>query len=115
LASNAGAARGADPDPLRPHGGESVRDLKRLAASLFVACQDAGLSDSAAESVAVAGARSYRLPMAEMATMTPLEVWYDRIELVQLIEDAPDKATRARRKKMQRKAHKRVADNLFPS
>jgi len=52
--------------------------------------------------------------MSELATMTPLEVWYDHIDLAKLIEDAPDKATRQRRKQMQRKAQQRVAENLFP-
>jgi uncharacterized protein (DUF2252 family) len=89
-------------------------DIKRLAASLVVACQDEGISDSAAESVAVSGVRAYRRRLGELATMSPLEVWYDRIELAELIEEAPDKATRRRRKKMRRKAHKRVAENVFP-
>jgi uncharacterized protein (DUF2252 family) len=89
-------------------------DIKRLAASLVVACQDEGISDSAAESVVVAGVRAYRQRMAELATMTPLEIWYDHIGLGDLIEEAPDKATRRRRKKLRRKAHRRVAENVFP-
>jgi uncharacterized protein (DUF2252 family) len=89
-------------------------DVKRLAASLVVACQDEGISDSGAESVAVAGMRAYRQRLGELAAMSPLEVWYDLIELAELIEDAPSKAAKRRRKKMRRKAHKRVAENLFP-
>src|SRR4051795_4063559 len=89
-------------------------DVKRLTASLAVASQDVGMRDRSVESVAIAGARAYRQRMVEMAGMTPLEVWYDRIDLAKLIEEAPDKATRARREKMQRKARERVADNLFP-
>jgi uncharacterized protein (DUF2252 family) len=89
-------------------------DIKRLAASLVVASQDFGISDSEAESVAVGGVRAYRQRMAELATMTPLEVWYDHIDLGELIEEAPEKATRRRRKKMQRKAHRRVGENVFP-
>ena len=89
-------------------------DVKRLAASLVVACQDEGISDSAAESVAVAGVRAYRQRLGELAAMSPLEVWYDLIELAELIENAPSKAARRRRKKMRRKAHQRVAENLFP-
>jgi uncharacterized protein (DUF2252 family) len=89
-------------------------DVKRLAASLVVACQDVGISDSTAESVAVAGVRGYRQRMRELATMTALEVWYDLIDLAELIEGAPGKATRKRRKKLLRKAHKHVAENVFP-
>jgi len=89
-------------------------DIKRLAASLVVACQDMLIKDRVATSVAVAAVRAYRTRMSELATMTPLEVWYDHIDLAKLIDDAPDKATRQRRKQMQRKAQQRVAENLFP-
>jgi uncharacterized protein (DUF2252 family) len=89
-------------------------DVKRLAASLVVASQDEGIGDGAAESAAVAGVRAYRQRMGELATMTPLDVCFDRIELAKLIEEASDKATRKRRKKMRRKAHRRVADNVYP-
>jgi uncharacterized protein (DUF2252 family) len=89
-------------------------DVKRLVASLVVASQDQGFDDDTAESVAVAGARAYRHRMAELASMSPLEVFYDRIDLANLIEDSPSKKTRSRRKKMFRKAHRRVAENLYP-
>jgi len=89
-------------------------DVKRLAASVVVASRDIGIGERQALSVAVAGARAYRTRMAEMATMTPLEIWYDRIDLAKGIEEAPDAATRERRIKMQRKARQRVAENLFP-
>ncbi len=67
-------------------------DVKRLAASLVVACQDVGIKDGPAEAVAVAAVRAYHRRMADMATMTPLEIWYDRIDVADLIEEAPDKA-----------------------
>jgi hypothetical protein len=89
-------------------------DVKRLAASLVVASQDVGFGRCTAEMVAVAGVRAYRHRTAEMSTMRPLEVWYDRIDLTELIKAAPDKATKACRKAMRRKARHRIADNLFP-
>jgi uncharacterized protein (DUF2252 family) len=89
-------------------------DVKRLVASLVVASQDEGLGDSTAESVAIAGAHAYRHRMAEMATMSPLEVYYDRFDLEELVEESPDKTARKHRKKMLRKAHRRVAENLYP-
>ena len=46
--------------------------------------------------------------------MSPLEIWYDRIDLAKAIEDAPDKAARKRRERLQEQARKRVAENLFP-
>jgi len=89
-------------------------DVKRLVASLVVASQDVGLGDGTAESIAVAGARAYRHRMAELATLSPLDVYYDRIDLAELIEEAPKKKIRKLRKKMLRKAHRRVAENLYP-
>ena len=46
--------------------------------------------------------------------MSPLEIWYDRIDLDKAIEEAPDKAARKRRERLQEQARKRVAENLFP-
>ena len=46
--------------------------------------------------------------------MSPLEIWYDRIDLARAIEDAPDKAARQRRQQLDQQARKRVAENLFP-
>ncbi|MFE6967345.1 DUF2252 domain-containing protein [Agromyces sp. NPDC057679] len=89
-------------------------DLKRLTASLVVACQEVGIDDHGAESVAVACAAAYRRRIAELATMTPLEVWYDRIDLATLIDTAPDKKTKKRRKELRRRARRRVAEHLFP-
>ena len=89
-------------------------DVKRLVASLVVASQDAGFDDSTAESVAVTGAQAYRRRVAELASMSPLEVYYDRFDLAELIEESPDKAARKHREKMLRKAHRRVAENLYP-
>ena len=46
--------------------------------------------------------------------MSPLEIWYDRIDLAKAIEEASDKAARQRRERLQEQARKRVAENLFP-
>ena len=89
-------------------------DVKRLAASFVVACQDVRLSDKQARDVAIASVRAYRERLAQMAEMTPLEVWYDRIDVERAAAEAPDKAARRRREKMLRKAQSRVAENLFP-
>ena len=46
--------------------------------------------------------------------MSPLEIWYDRIDLAREIEGAPDKAARKRRERLEEQARRRVAENLFP-
>jgi uncharacterized protein (DUF2252 family) len=89
-------------------------DLKRLVASFVVAGRDVRLDDRQNVEVAAAAARAYRQRMWQLAAMSPLEVWYDRIDLATALEDAPDKETRKRRQRLDEQARKRVAENLFP-
>jgi uncharacterized protein (DUF2252 family) len=56
-------------------------DLKRLAASVAVAAQAAGLTKKNAHGTAAATVRAYRNHMAELAARSPLEVWHSRIDL----------------------------------
>jgi uncharacterized protein (DUF2252 family) len=56
-------------------------DLKRLAASVAVAALDANMPDKKARDLAGATAKSYREFILELATKTPLEVWYTRMEI----------------------------------
>ncbi|GAA1647858.1 DUF2252 domain-containing protein [Kribbella alba] len=51
-------------------------DVKRLAASLTVAAQNNGCSESDARAITKAGVTSYRESMAEFAAMKTLDVWY---------------------------------------
>ena len=88
-------------------------DLKRLVASFVVAARDVRLDDQATE-FAAAVVRTYRRRMWEFAEMSPLEIWYDRIDLAREIEGASDTAVRKRRERLQAQARKRVAENLFP-
>ena len=89
-------------------------DLKRLVTSFVVAARDVRLDDDRATEAAANVVQAYRERMWEFAEMSPLEIWYDRIDLAKEIEATSDKATRARRERMQEQARKRVADNLFP-
>lgn len=89
-------------------------DVKRLAASFMVASQDVRLSDEQARRIAVTSVRSYRERITEMAAMSPLEVWYDRLDLEKGIEEAPDKAAREARTQLLKKARRRVAEDLYP-
>ncbi len=89
-------------------------DLKRLVASFVVAARDVRLDDDRATEAAAKVVHSYRERMWEFADMSPLGIWYDRIDLTREIEAATDKATRARRERMRERARRRIADNLFP-
>ena len=89
-------------------------DLKRLVASFVVAARDVRLADEQAIVTAAAVVRTYRERMWEFAEMSPLDIWYDRIDLAREIEGASDKAARRNRERLQAQARKRVAENLFP-
>lgn len=58
-----------------------IVDLKRLAASVAIAAQDAKKSDKKAESFARATVAAYRKFMTKLAEASPLEVWNTRIDL----------------------------------
>ena len=89
-------------------------DLKRLVASFVVAGRDMRLKNEEPMAIAAAAVRAYRARMWQFSEMSPLEIWYDRIDLARAIEDAPDKAARQRRQQLDQQARKRVAENLFP-
>lgn len=64
-------------------------DIKRLVASFVLAARSLGLSDSKGRDIAVACARSYRKRLRAYSEMSPLEVWYARITLEEILEAAP--------------------------
>jgi uncharacterized protein (DUF2252 family) len=60
-------------------------DVKRLAASLVIACQDNGFDQPSTIEVVRDGVRSYRTAMSSFAGMTNLQVWYSRLEVENLL------------------------------
>jgi uncharacterized protein (DUF2252 family) len=65
-------------------------DLKRLAASVAVAALDANMPDKKARGLAKATVKSYREFILELATKTPLEVWYTRMDIDREIKRIAD-------------------------
>jgi len=64
-------------------------DLKRLAASSFVAARTNGLRRKDARSIARAGAQAYRREMHELANLGYLNVWYSRVDVRKALEIVP--------------------------
>ena len=89
-------------------------DVKRLAASFVVAARDNGHSDEEARDAAIECVRAYREHLRDYSKMSPLELWYDRLDEETLIAMAPDEEARERRKDYAAKAHQRVAEYLLP-
>ncbi len=74
-------------------------DVKRLAASVFVAGRDNGFADAENRAAAAAAARSYREHMAEFAEMRTLDVWYTRVTSDDLLDLIKSKQTRKQAQK----------------
>lgn len=89
-------------------------DLKRLVTSFVVAGRENGLSDGNSEDAAIECARSYRERLREYSQMSPLEVWYSRLDIERIVDMAPDARAKKFREGIADKARRNIADNIFP-
>ena len=89
-------------------------DIKRLAISFAVASRDNQLSDKDAQRVAVECVHAYRKRMREFTKMSPLDIWYDRMDAQTLIDMAPNAKYRKAREQLIAKAKTRIGDYLYP-
>ena len=89
-------------------------DVKRLATSVVVAGRDNRISDRKAQAAAIACVRAYREHLCNYSTLSPLEIWYDRLDAETLIALAPDAKTRKWREEYAEKARRRIGEHLFP-
>jgi len=90
-------------------------DIKRLGASFAVAARDKEFSDEEARGAAVTCARVYREHLRECSKKSPLEVWYEHVDVQALIDEAPDAKARKLRQEIAAKAHQRVGEYLVPT
>jgi uncharacterized protein (DUF2252 family) len=77
-------------------------DVKRLAASIVLACRNNSFSRGDARDAVLACVRTYRERMAEYSDMPVLEVWYASVDIDKLRGAIKDKDA-------VRRAHKRIA------
>jgi uncharacterized protein (DUF2252 family) len=89
-------------------------DIKRLVVSFVIAGRDSDLSDQESKEAAIDCVRSYREHLREYSRLSPLEVWYTRIGVEEVIEMAPDEKARRFREQMVAKARERVIEHLYP-
>jgi uncharacterized protein (DUF2252 family) len=90
-------------------------DVKRLAASIVLACRNNGFSQRDARDAVLACVRSYRERMAEYSDMPVLAVWYSSIDVEKMIATFKDKEAgqRARKRIAGARAHN-VLEHDFP-
>ncbi|WP_347176215.1 DUF2252 domain-containing protein [Pseudomonas sp. NyZ480] len=89
-------------------------DIKRLAVSFAVAAQDNRLNDKEAGQLAMACVEAYRKRMRELSDMSPLDVWYDRLDAQAIIDMAPNEKYRKAREALMTRARTRIGDYLYP-
>ena len=89
-------------------------DVKRLAASFYVAARYNGFSENDCKMVSRKCAQSYREAVAGFSKMKVLDVWYARLDMDTIIASAPDAQARRRRQMMAEKAKASIADAVFP-
>jgi uncharacterized protein (DUF2252 family) len=89
-------------------------DIKRLAVSFVIAGRDQRLAAARNREAAAACVRSYREHLREYSRMSPLEVWYSRLDTHTLVEMAPDDKIKKRRALFAEKARHRIIDHVFP-
>lgn len=96
------------------HPGPWEWDIKRLVISFILAGRDNQFSDSDSQTIAATCARAYREHLRMYSRMSPLEVWYERLDINEMIELSPNSKVRRRRVEFSEKARRRVAEHLFP-
>jgi uncharacterized protein (DUF2252 family) len=92
-------------------------DVKRLAASIFVAAGDIGMTAGQGERAAVRAARSYREHMAAYATMGSLDVWYATVDVPSVLRLMRSIRAHTRRSavRAQQRDHLRALEKLTES
>jgi uncharacterized protein (DUF2252 family) len=88
-------------------------DLKRLAVSFVLLARHQHYDADTAHDVVMKMLRAYRSRLSEFAATSPLDRWYYIIDSELLIRTAPDKATRCRRQRFEKRARARTADQLL--
>jgi uncharacterized protein (DUF2252 family) len=88
-------------------------DVKRLVASFAVAGRDRGFDIKLRTKINTAVSKAYREAMAVYAGMRNLDIWYDRIDVEQVIENFRAIASTEQRKRMEKNlAKSRTKDSL---
>ena len=90
-------------------------DLKRLVASFAVAAKYINLNQTDARAISEAAARAYRRWMIKYSQMRVLDVWYDRVDVEELIAGLPDPEWQQRwRQRIVKERARSVLEHDFP-
>ena len=89
-------------------------DLKRLATSFLIAARDIDLADKVGLKAIKTMLNSYRQHLLENTELSPLQVWYDKVDASTLLENTECRKLRKKREKHLDSAQKRNAYSVLP-
>jgi hypothetical protein len=95
------------------HPGPWELDLKRLVSSIVAGGRDFLISDDDCCDNVLACVCFSCEHLREYSRFSPLEVWYNRLDMENLIAMAPDERAKQQRRDLAEKARGRVFDHLF--
>jgi len=87
-------------------------DCKRLAVSIVLAARDIHLPATDARDCALKCIYAYRQHLRDYSRLSPLEVWYSRLDMSIITALAPDRQSRKGREEISKKAQQHGAENL---
>ena len=89
-------------------------DIKRLAASAYVASRNNKFSEKDCKLVTRSCVEAYREAIAKFASMKVLDVWYAKLDMDTIISLSPDEQVKRRRQVIAEKARAQVTEAIFP-
>jgi uncharacterized protein (DUF2252 family) len=89
-------------------------DLKRLVTSFVIAGQHNGFKVAQSRASATACARSYRRQLARFSRMRAIDVWYERVDVSELLAKSPQKEFRKQDREEIRKASLGIQEHENP-
>lgn len=90
-------------------------DLKRLVVSVVLAARGLAASQVRQQELGHSVVQSYREHLTKYETLSPLHMWYERIDAASLLKNAADTRSRERLQAVINKAHDRTIDRLLPT
>ncbi|ENX59406.1 hypothetical protein F885_02926 [Acinetobacter higginsii] len=89
-------------------------DLKRLVTSFVIAAKDIGLGERSGLKAIKTMLNSYRKHLLENMALSPLQVWYEKVDATTLLENTECRKLRKKRAKHLDSAQKRNAHSVLP-
>lgn len=89
-------------------------DLKRLSTSFIIAAREIGLGDAVGLQAVEAMLNAYRKHLLDMMDLSPLQIWYEKVDAQDLLQSTENEKLRKKRKKHMAAAQQRNAYSILP-